>query len=187
MPTSNGPLQGKVKAWCYHLCQLGAQLASCSRGLCVHDSCRPSISVHAAALMVSMFSSAQGRLSGIKEAMLPALAETVIGLSGGCDPAVAKNSQRIIAELLREEEKFASTLEAGVTSWLLIQGMYFAFLCYDQHQKFIGGLRSQRQIGKLAGVIDIDWCFIRREEAESGVGSCCGARLSRNRQWCSCI
>ena len=46
--------------------------------------------------------------------MLPALAETVIGLSEGCDPAVAKNSQRIIAELLREEEKFASTLEAGV-------------------------------------------------------------------------
>ncbi|CAL8465000.1 g4535 [Coccomyxa elongata] len=55
----------------------------------------------------------KGRLLGIKEAMLPALAETVIGLSGGCDPAVAKNSQRIIAELLREEEKFASTLEAG--------------------------------------------------------------------------
>lgn len=60
--------------------------------------------------------------------MLPALAETVIGLSGGCDPAVAKNSQRIIAELLREEEKFASTLEAGVMSRLLIELMNFASL-----------------------------------------------------------
>ncbi|EIE20523.1 alanyl-tRNA synthetase [Coccomyxa subellipsoidea C-169] len=55
----------------------------------------------------------KGRLLGVKEVMLPALAETVIGLSDGCDPAVAQNSQRIIAELAREEEKFASTLEAG--------------------------------------------------------------------------
>lgn len=42
------------------------------------------------------------------------LAEQVIALSGGCDAAVAQNSVRIIAELAREEEKFASTLEAGV-------------------------------------------------------------------------
>lgn len=61
----------------------------------------------------------QGRLLGIKVAMLPVLAETVIAMSEGCDAAVAKNSQRIIAELAREEDKFASTLEAGKSSSLL--------------------------------------------------------------------
>lgn len=66
-------------------------------------------------MLMENCNSRQGRLLGVKEAMLSALAETVIGLSEGCDPAVAKNSQRIIAELAREEEKFASTLEAGAT------------------------------------------------------------------------
>ena len=57
----------------------------------------------------------QGRLLGIakERKILPALAEEVIALSGGCDPAVAANAQRIIAELKREETKFGSTLEAG--------------------------------------------------------------------------
>ena len=58
----------------------------------------------------------QGRLLGIEKEreMMPPLAEEVIALSGGCDPAVAANAQRIIAELQREETKFGSTLEAGV-------------------------------------------------------------------------
>ena len=55
----------------------------------------------------------QGRLLGIKEQMLPALAKEAIALSGGCDAAVAAQEQRIVAELAREEDKFASTLEAG--------------------------------------------------------------------------
>ena len=55
----------------------------------------------------------QGRLLDIKGEMMPALAEEVIALSEGCDPAVAANAQRITAELRREETKFGSTLEAG--------------------------------------------------------------------------
>ena len=46
--------------------------------------------------------------------MLPTLAKEVIALSGGCDPAVAANAGRIVAELRREETKFGSTLEAGI-------------------------------------------------------------------------
>ena len=38
--------------------------------------------------------------------MLPTLAKEVIALSGGCDPAVAANAERIDAELRREETKF---------------------------------------------------------------------------------
>lgn len=45
--------------------------------------------------------------------MMPPLAEQVIALSGGCDPAVAASAQRIIAELRKEETKFGDTLEAG--------------------------------------------------------------------------
>ena len=48
--------------------------------------------------------------------MMPTLAEEVIALSGGCDPAVAANQQRILTELRREEKKFGSTLEAGTGS-----------------------------------------------------------------------
>ena len=55
----------------------------------------------------------QGRLLGVEGEMMPALAEEVIALSGGCDPTVAANQQRIITELRREEMKFGSTLEAG--------------------------------------------------------------------------
>lgn len=55
----------------------------------------------------------QGRLLGIEGEMMPTLAKEAIALSGGCDLAVAANAQRIVAELRREETKFASTLEAG--------------------------------------------------------------------------
>ena len=58
----------------------------------------------------------QGRLLGIEGEMMPSLAEEVIALSGGCDPAVAANAQRITTELRREEKKFGSTLEAGTGS-----------------------------------------------------------------------
>ena len=64
-------------------------------------------------LRLSILAVVQGRLLGIEGEMLPALAEEVIALSGGCDPAVAANAQRIMAELCREETKFGSTLEAG--------------------------------------------------------------------------
>ena len=58
----------------------------------------------------------QGRLLGIEKGteMMPPLAEQVIALSRGCDPAVAASAQRITAELRREETKFGDTLEAGV-------------------------------------------------------------------------
>ena len=55
----------------------------------------------------------QGCLLGIEGEMMSTLAEEVIALSGGCDPAVAANQQRILTELRREEKKFGSTLEAG--------------------------------------------------------------------------
>ncbi|CAL5229400.1 g12718 [Coccomyxa viridis] len=57
----------------------------------------------------------KGRLLGIgkEREVMPTLAEEVIALSEGCDPAVAANAQRIVAELRREETKFGSTLEAG--------------------------------------------------------------------------
>ena len=58
----------------------------------------------------------QGRLLGVEGGMMPALAEEVIALSSGCDPAVAANQQRILTELRREEKKFGSTLEAGTGS-----------------------------------------------------------------------
>ena len=51
---------------------------------------------------------------------MPPLAKEVIALSGGCDPAVAANSERIIAELRREETKFGSTLEAGTADTSLL-------------------------------------------------------------------
>ena len=61
-----------------------------------------------------MLDTFQGRLLGIEGEMLPPLAKEVIALSGGCDPAVAANAERIVAELRREETKFGSTLEAGI-------------------------------------------------------------------------
>jgi len=53
--------------------------------------------------------------------MMPTMANAVISLSGGCDPAVSANAQRITAELCREETKFGSTLEAGdyLLLWLV--------------------------------------------------------------------
>jgi alanyl-tRNA synthetase len=59
-----------------------------------------------------------GRLLGIKpeegaSAFTPAIAEVAISMSEGCDPQVAKNSARILAELEREELSFQKTLGRG--------------------------------------------------------------------------
>ena len=59
-----------------------------------------------------------GRLLGVKapegaEAFTPTIAEVAVGLSDGCDPAVAANAERIFKELEREEIRFAQTLGRG--------------------------------------------------------------------------
>ena len=59
-----------------------------------------------------------GRLLGIKaaegqSAFTPAIAEVAISMSGDCDPQVAKNQARILAELEREELSFQKTLGRG--------------------------------------------------------------------------
>ncbi len=43
----------------------------------------------------------------------PTVAEAAVALSGGCDPEVAKNAERIYEELAREEERFRVTLATG--------------------------------------------------------------------------
>lgn len=55
----------------------------------------------------------KGRLLGITRVFTPEVAATAIELSGGCDPQVARNQQRIFDELRREEERFVATLERG--------------------------------------------------------------------------
>jgi alanyl-tRNA synthetase len=55
----------------------------------------------------------QGRLLGIKGQFTPAVAQVAISLSGQCDPAVAGNAGRIIAEMAREEAAFSATLSKG--------------------------------------------------------------------------
>eukprot|EP00242_Pyramimonas_sp_CCMP2087_P007306 CAMPEP_0198205638 /NCGR_PEP_ID=MMETSP1445-20131203/9180_1 /TAXON_ID=36898 /ORGANISM="Pyramimonas sp., Strain CCMP2087" /LENGTH=600 /DNA_ID=CAMNT_0043878013 /DNA_START=24 /DNA_END=1823 /DNA_ORIENTATION=- len=56
-----------------------------------------------------------GRLIGIKseKAFTPIVAQVAVELSGGCDPQVAANAQRIYGELEREEMRFVQTLERG--------------------------------------------------------------------------
>ena len=59
-----------------------------------------------------------GRLLGIKpadgaSAFTPAIAEVAISMSHECDPQVAKNTARILAELEREELSFQKTLGRG--------------------------------------------------------------------------
>jgi alanyl-tRNA synthetase len=59
-----------------------------------------------------------GRLLGVKppegaEAFTPTIAEVAVGLSGGCDPEVAKRAGKIYDELAREELRFAATLGRG--------------------------------------------------------------------------
>lgn len=55
----------------------------------------------------------KGRLLGIRDLFTPAVAAVAVELSGPCDPAVAKNAQRIYDELAREEGLFVTTLERG--------------------------------------------------------------------------
>lgn len=55
----------------------------------------------------------QGALLGISEVFTPAVAAVAVSLSGGCDPEVAKNADRIYEELEREESRFRVTLAAG--------------------------------------------------------------------------
>ncbi|WIA43658.1 hypothetical protein OEZ86_010096 [Tetradesmus obliquus] len=55
----------------------------------------------------------KGRLLGIQGEFTPAVAQVAIALSGDCDPAVAGNAGRIIAEMAREEALFSATLSKG--------------------------------------------------------------------------
>lgn len=52
---------------------------------------------------------------GIKDQFLPKIVGTAITLSAGCDPEVAKNSDRIKQEVAREEDRsrpyFASRMQ----------------------------------------------------------------------------
>jgi len=55
-----------------------------------------------------------GKLIGIKDLFTAKIAELVIKEYGGGYPELKKNKSRIVAELQKEEEKFASTLEKGL-------------------------------------------------------------------------
>ena len=64
----------------------------------------------------------KGRLLGIgKEGesfpsgkvFTPEIAKIAIAMSSDCDPEVAKNEQRILGEIVREEERFVKTLDRG--------------------------------------------------------------------------
>ena len=59
-----------------------------------------------------------GRLVGIATGagaapFTPALAMVAVALSPDCDPAVAANAARVVAEMEREEARFVATLEKG--------------------------------------------------------------------------
>jgi alanyl-tRNA synthetase len=55
----------------------------------------------------------KARLLGVREPVLVACAREAVALSGGCDPAVAKNAERVYEELEREEAAFLATLAKG--------------------------------------------------------------------------
>lgn len=55
----------------------------------------------------------KGRLLGISRVFTPEVAAVAVSLSGGCDPQVQANAQRVFDELAREEERFVATLERG--------------------------------------------------------------------------
>jgi alanyl-tRNA synthetase len=55
----------------------------------------------------------QGALLGIDEVFTPGVAAAAVELSGGCDPEVAANAERIYAELRAEELRFRKTLAQG--------------------------------------------------------------------------
>ena len=55
----------------------------------------------------------KGRLLGIPGTISAPIAEVAIALSGGCDPEVARNRERVLKELVREEEAFVATLDRG--------------------------------------------------------------------------
>lgn len=55
----------------------------------------------------------QGALLGIDDVFTPGVAAAAVELSGGCDPEVAANAERIYAELRAEELRFRKTLAQG--------------------------------------------------------------------------
>jgi alanyl-tRNA synthetase len=55
----------------------------------------------------------KGRLLGISEPFVAAVADAAIKLSPECDPAVEKHRQRVLDEISREEERFLATITAG--------------------------------------------------------------------------
>jgi alanyl-tRNA synthetase len=55
----------------------------------------------------------KARLLGVREPVLVACAREAVALSVGCDPAVAKNAERVYEELEREEAAFLATLAKG--------------------------------------------------------------------------
>lgn len=52
----------------------------------------------------------KGRSLGMPHPFMPDLARLVVSMADGCDPEVAKNEQRIVSELQREEEAFVVSL-----------------------------------------------------------------------------
>lgn len=57
----------------------------------------------------------KGRLLGVTQPFVPTVAAVAVALSPGCDPQVQQNSDRIITEIAREEERFLGTIAAGQT------------------------------------------------------------------------
>ena len=70
----------------------------------------------------------KGRLLGIPHPFLPAVSRVSISLSGDCDPDVARNADRVLAELEREEMAFVVSNGTPTMTWL-----YLAPLVLSHH------------------------------------------------------
>ena len=55
----------------------------------------------------------KGRLLGITQLFTHSICRVAIELSGGCDPNVQTEQERILSTVLQEEEQFSRTLTTG--------------------------------------------------------------------------
>ena len=63
----------------------------------------------------------KGRLLGIRKPFVGSVAEAVVSLSQGCDPAVEGNKSRLLEEISREEGRFTATISAGALPVVPVQ------------------------------------------------------------------
>lgn len=64
----------------------------------------------------------KGRLLGLRKPFVAAVAQAAVKLSGGCDPAVEANWEKMVKEeISREEERFTATITAGSVLLSILQ------------------------------------------------------------------